>query len=170
MARDKSDKRDENIFEILDGMMFQLSRTKKMFMVMILTTLIIPPVALLVMAATFDQPFDERVEMRLKERLKNGDITEQELDAIKEKLLDKGMKKKILLHPPQLLIFAISVGWLGVGIRQWIVLTKWDKKYQKFKQRQEEIDKKLSDNDDDEDEENDNDEKQNKSNSRKDKE
>ena len=170
MARDKSDKRDENIFEILDGMMFQLSRTKKMFMVMILTTLIIPPVALLVMAATFDQPFDERVEMRLKERLKNGDITEQELDAIKEKRLDKGMKKKILLHPPQLLIFAISVGWLGVGIRQWIVLTKWDKKYQKFKQRQEEIDKKLSDNDDDEDEENDNDEKQNKSNSRKDKE
>ena len=169
MARDKSDKRDENIFEILDGMMFQLSRTKKMFMVMILTTLIIPPVALLVMAATFDQPFDERVEMRLKERLKNGDITEQELDAIKEKLLDKGMKKKILLHPPQLLIFAISVGWLGVGIRQWIVLTKWDKKYQKFKQRQEEIDKKLSDNDDDEEENND-DEKQNKSNSRKDKE
>ena len=166
MVRDKSDKRDENIFEILDGMMFQLSRTKKMFMVMILTTLIIPPVALLVMAATFDQPFDERVEMHLKERLKNGDITEQELDAIKEKILDKGMKKKILLHPPQLLIFAISVGWLGVGIRQWIVLTKWDKKYQKFKQRQKEIDKKLSES---EDEENNEEENQNKSNSKKDK-
>ena len=166
MAGDKSGKRDENIFEILDGMMFQLSRTKKMFMVMILTTLIIPPVALLVMAATFDQPFDERVEMRLKERLKNGDITEQELNAIKEKILDKGMKKKILLHPPQLLIFAISVGWLGVGIRQWIVLTKWDKKYQKFKQRQEEIDKKLSESE----EENDKDEEsQNNSNSKKDK-
>lgn len=166
MAGDKSDKRDENIFEILDGMMFQLSRTKKMFMVMILTTLIIPPVALLVMAATFDQPFDERVEMRLKERLKNGDITEQELNAIKEKILDKGMKKKILLHPPQLLIFAISVGWLGVGIRQWIVLTKWDKKYQKFKHRQEEIDKKLSENEEENDK---NEENQNNSNSRKDK-
>ena len=121
-----------------------------MFMVMILTTLIIPPVALLVMAATFDQPFDERVEMRLKERLKNGDITEQELNVIKEKILDKGIKKKILLHPPQLLIFAIALGWLGVGIRQWIVLTKWDKKYQKFKQRQEEIDRKLSENEEDE--------------------
>ena len=166
MARDKSDKRDENIFEILDGMMFQLSRTKKMFMVMILTTLIIPPVALLVMAATFDQPFDERVEMRLEERLKNGDITEQELNAIKEKILDKGMKKKILLHPPQILIFAISVGWLGVGIRQWIVLTKWDKKYQKFKQRQEEIDKKLSENE--EEEENDGKKNQNNSDSKKD--
>ena len=165
MAGDKSDKRDENIFEILDGMMFQLSRTKKMFMVMILTTLIIPPVALLVMAATFDQPFDERLEMRLKERLKNGDITEQELNAIKEKILDKGMKKKILLHPPQILIFAISVGWLGVGIRQWIVLTKWDKKYQKFKQRQEEIDKKLSENEEDHGEEEEN---QNNSKFRKD--
>ena len=166
MVGDKSNKRDENIFEILDGMMFQLSRTKKMFMVMILTTLIIPPVALLVMAATFDQPFDERVEMRLNERLKNGDITEQELNAIKEKILDKGMKKKILLHPPQLLIFAISVGWLGVGIRQWIVLTKWDKKYQKFKQRQEEIDKKLSENEEDNGEEEEN---QNNSKSKKDK-
>ena len=165
MVGDKSNKRDENIFEILDGMMFQLSRTKKMFMVMILTTLIIPPVALLVMAATFDQPFDERVEMRLKERLKNGDITEQELNAIKEKILDKGMKKKILLHPPQLLIFAISVGWLGVGIRQWIVLTKWDKKYQKFKQRQEEIDKKLSENEEANGEEEEN---QDNSKSRKD--
>ena len=165
MVGDKSNKRDENIFEILDGMMFQLSRTKKMFMVMILTTLIIPPVALLVMAATFDQPFDERVEMRLNERLKNGDITEQELNAIKEKILDKGMKKKILLHPPQLLIFAISVGWLGVGIRQWIVLTKWDKKYQKFKQRQEEIDKKLSENEEDSGEEEEN---QNNSKSKKD--
>ena len=165
MVGDKSDKRDENIFEILDGMMFQLSRTKKMFMVMILTTLIIPPVALLVMAATFDQPFDERVEMRLNERLKNGDITEQELNAIKEKILDKGMKKKILLHPPQLLIFAISVGWLGVGIRQWIVLTKWDKKYQKFKQRQEEIDKRLSENEEDNGEEEEN---QNNSKSKKD--
>ena len=165
MVGGKSDKRDENIFEILDGMMFQLSRTKKMFMVMILTTLIIPPVALLVMAATFDQPFDERVEMRLNERLKNGDITEQELNAIKEKILDKGMKKKILLHPPQLLIFAISVGWLGVGIRQWIVLTKWDKKYQKFKQRQEEIDKRLSENEEDNGEEEEN---QNNSKSKKD--
>ena len=165
MAGDKPNKRDENIFEILDGMMFQLSRTKKMFMVMILTTLIIPPVALLVMAATFDQPFDERVEMKLKERLKNGDITEQELNAIKEKILDKGIKKKILLHPPQILIFAISVGWLGVGIRQWIVLTKWDKKYQKFKHRQEEIDKKLSETEEDNGEEEEN---QNNSKFRKD--
>ena len=165
MVGDRSDKRDENIFEILDGMMFQLSRTKKMFMVMILTTLIIPPVALLVMAATFDQPFDERVEMRLKERLKNGDITEQELNIIKEKILDKGMKKKILLHPPQILIFAIAVGWLGVGIRQWMVLTKWDKKYQKFKQRQKEIDKKLSENEEDNGEEEEN---QNNSKSKKD--
>ena len=75
------------------------------------------------------------------------------------------MKKKILLHPPQLLIFAISVGWLGVGIRQWIVLTKWDKKYQKFKQRQEEINKKLSENEEDNGE---GEENQNNSKSKKD--
>ena len=143
-----SNKRDENIFEILDGMMFQLSRTKKMFMIMILTILIIPPAALLVMTATFDQPFHERIDMHLQDKLERGEITEEEFKHFKEKISDKGMKKKMMLHPPQLLIFAISLGWLGVGIRQWIVLTKWDKKYQRFKQRQDEIDKKLEDDDD----------------------
>ena len=145
--KDTSDKRDENIFEILDGMMFQLSRTKKMFMIMILTILIIPPVALLVMTATFDQPFHEKIDMHLQEKLERGEITEEEFKHFKEKISDKGMKKKFLLHPPQLLIFAISLGWLGVGIRQWLILTKWDKKYQRFKQRQDEIDKKLEEED-----------------------
>ena len=35
---------------------------------------------------------------------------------------------------------------LGVGIRQWIILSRWDKRYQEFKKKQEDIDKKLDDN------------------------
>ncbi|MCA9820673.1 MAG: hypothetical protein KC440_08095, partial [Nitrosarchaeum sp.] len=92
MSEDKKhpDKRDESIFEILDGIMVQLSRTKKMFMIMILTVLIIPPVALIVMAATFEHPFQERLEMRLNEQLQRGEITHDEMQKIKEKILDKG--------------------------------------------------------------------------------
>ena len=48
---DKNDKERGNVFEILDGIMLQLSRTKKMFLIMILTVLIIPPIALLVMTS-----------------------------------------------------------------------------------------------------------------------
>lgn len=135
-----------SIFEIMDGMMFQLSKTKKMFMIMILTTLIIPPIALLVMTSTFDSPFNDRFEKRLEDRLnealRSGKITLDEANKIKNRLLDQ-QRNQILLQPAQLVIFAISLVWLGIGIRQWLSISKWDKKYQKFKEKQEQVDKKL---------------------------
>lgn len=138
-----SEKR-ENIFEILDGIMFQMGSTKKIFMIMILTTLILPPMALLVMTSVFDSPFDEKLDMRLQNHLNNGDITEEEYENIKSKVVDRG-RTNLFLNPPQLIIFAVSLVWLGIGIRQWFVLSKWDKKYQRFKEKQADIDKKLSD-------------------------
>ena len=139
-------KKRDSIFEIMDGMMFQLSKTKKIFMIMILTTLIIPPIALLVMTSTFDSPFndrfDQRLEERLKEQFKRGNISQEEVDRIKNKIIDNN-RGKVLLQPPQLIIFAISLVWLGIGIKQWFSLSKWDKKYQQFKEKQQQVDKKL---------------------------
>jgi len=140
-----SSKTHENVFEILDGIMFQMSNTKKIFMIMILTTLILPPIALLVMTTVFDSPFNEKMDIRLQEYLKNGDITDEEYEKFKSKIIDKG-RTAIFLNPPQLAIFTVSLVWLGVGIRQWFVLSKWDKKYLRFKQKQADIDKELSDN------------------------
>ena len=137
------DKDHENIFELLDGMMFQLSRTKKMFMIMILTVLILPPASILVLTSVSEPPFESQFEERLQERLSSGEITQEEYDEIKEKF-GNGKPRKFL-HPPQLVILIISLVWLGIGIRQWAVLSKWDKKYQQFKAKQEEIDKKLDD-------------------------
>ena len=146
----KDNEKRENIFEILDGVMFQLSRTKKMFMIMIITTLIIPPVALLVSTSVLDSPFEDKFHDRVKERLQrhldSGEITQQEYERIKDKMMHKE-KPPVLLRPPQLIIFVISLVWLGIGIRQWIVLSKWDKRYQKFKEQQKDIDKELDDND-----------------------
>jgi len=152
MSNPKDNSSSNNIFEILDGIMFQLSRTKKMFMIMILTTLIIPPVALLVTTTLIDSPFqdrfEERFENRLEERLQHrlqmGDISPEEYQKIKNTIIERG-PRNFLLQGPQLLIFVISLGWLGVGIRQWIVLSKWDKRYLEFKKKQEDIDKKLDD-------------------------
>lgn len=138
--KDDSGDKHENIFEILDGMMFQLSRTKKMFMIMILTVLIIPPLAILVTTTVFDSPFQDRFEQRLQEKLQIGEITPEEYQKIKDKPQNPG---KLFLKPPQLVIFAISLIWLGIGIRQWIVLSRWDKRYKRFKKQQEDIDKKL---------------------------
>ena len=144
----KSNKNHDSIFEILDGMMFQLSKTKKMFMIMIITTLIIPPIALLAMTSVYDSPFNDRFEKRLEDRLneglRTGKITLDEANKIKSQFIDQ-QRGKILLQPAQLVIFAISLVWLGIGIKQWLSISKWDKKYQKFKERKEQVDKKLDD-------------------------
>ncbi len=148
-------KRDnhDSIFEIMDGMMFQLSKTKKMFMIMIITTLIIPPIALLAITTAYDSPFSDRFEKRLEDRLneqlRRGQITLDEANKIKNQFLNQ-QRGQILLQPAQLVIFAISLVWLGIGIKQWLSISKWDKKYQKFKERQEQVDKKLDDYFDDE--------------------
>lgn len=145
MAKDRKENR-ENIFEILDGIMFQLSKTKKIFLIMILTILIIPPAALLVMSSATERPFEDQLEQRLQDRLDRGGITQEEFDNIKNKFGND--KPRNSLHPPQIIIIIISLVWLGVGIRQWVVLSKWDKKYQQFKTNQKEIDKELEDDSD----------------------
>lgn len=148
-SKDNSNENHESIFEILDGIMFQLGKTKKIFMIMILITLILPPIALLVVTTISDSSFNEQLDKRLQNHLMNGDITDEEYQNIKSKIIDRG-RTNLILNPAQLIIFTISIIWLGIGIRQWIVLSKWDKKYQRFKAKQADIDKKLSDNSDEE--------------------
>jgi hypothetical protein len=147
LVKDRKENR-ENIFEILDGIMFQLSKTKKMFLIMILTVLIIPPAALLVMSSVTESPFEEQLEKRLQDRLDRGGITQDEFDNIQKKFGND--KPRSPIHPPQLIIIVISLVWLGIGIRQWMVLSKWDKKYRNFKAKQKEIDKQLEDESDEE--------------------
>lgn len=148
MSKDKDNEKHENVFEILDGIMIQLSKTKKIFMIMILTTLILPPIALLITTTIFDSPFHEKFEERLEERLQKRldakEITPDEYKDIKEKILTRE-KPNPLLRTPEFIIFIISLIWLGIGIRQWIILSKWDKKYKQFKDNQKEINKKFED-------------------------
>ena len=148
-----NNKDSENIFEILDGMMFQLSKTKKMFLIMIITTLIIPPISIIAITSAYDSPYQDRFredfETRLQSQLDEDEITEDEYNLIKEKF-SKKIKPNPLLRPHQLVIFTISIIWLGIGIRQWFVISKWDKRYKKFKKHQKEIDKKFEDDSDDE--------------------
>jgi hypothetical protein len=43
--------------------------------------------------------------------------------------------------------FLISIVWLGIGIWQWFVLSKWTKRYERYKELQKSIDEKLSNED-----------------------
>ena len=65
--------------------------------------------------------FEDQLEQRLQDRLDRGGITQEEFDNIKNKFGNDKPHKS--LHPPQIIIIVIFLVWLGVGIRQWIVLS-----------------------------------------------
>jgi hypothetical protein len=123
---DNNDKRfRENIFQIMDGIITQLNRTKKMFIIMILTIMIIPPISFIVTFALFGPPFpfhDDR--MMPSERFGQGGFGPG-------------------FHVARMVPFLISLIWLGIGIRQWLVLSKWTRKYERYKELQKRIDEKL---------------------------
>ena len=155
---DKNEKKPENIFEIMDGIMFQLNKTKKLFVIMILSVLILPPIGLLVMVNAFDPPWEREKEkterlMQDLEELLGDDFTAEEAEQLKQRIDERHQEKnqqfggkqmgKPFFKGPQIVIFVISIIWLAIGVRQWFVLSKFSKRYETFKKKQEEIDKKL---------------------------
>ncbi len=47
------------------------------------------------------------------------------------------------------IVLLVSVVWLIVGIRQWVILSRWGKRYKVFKKGRDEADKKLQEEEDD---------------------
>jgi hypothetical protein len=129
---DKDDNRSrENIFQIMDGIIVQLNKTKKMFIIMILTIMIIPPITFALTFALLGPPFPFH-ERGPPDRFGPG------------------------FNPAfgiaRIVPFLISIIWLGIGVWQWFVLSKWTKKYERYKELQKKIDEKLDDdNNNDED-------------------
>jgi hypothetical protein len=119
---DDNSKSKENVFQIMDGIIAQLNRAKKMFITMILTIMIIPPIAFAVTFALLGPPFH--------------------FDAG-----GRGPPEKFG-PPPQIAVarivpILVSLVWLGIGIRQWFVLSRWSKKYERYKELQKRVDEKL---------------------------
>jgi hypothetical protein len=114
----------ENVFEIMDNIIDQLNKTKKLFIIMILTIMIIPPIAFAVTFAFLGPPFH----------------------------FEGGRGAHDRIGPPvfgtttdiaRLVPIVIVLVWLGIGIRQWFILSKWSKKYERYKELQKRIDEKL---------------------------
>jgi hypothetical protein len=112
----------ESIFQIMDGIIIQLNKTKKMFIIMILTIMIIPPITFAVTFVLLGPPFPFH-ERGPPDRFGPG------------------------FNPAfgiaRIVPFLISIIWLGIGVWQWFVLSKWSKKYERYKILQKKIDEKL---------------------------
>jgi hypothetical protein len=124
-------KSKDNIFQIMDGIITQLNRTKKMFIIMILTLMIIPPVAFAVTFTLLGPPF----------HFDTGG--------------SRGGSHDGFDLPPQIAVarivpILVSLVWLGIGVRQWFVLSKWSKKYERYRELQKRVDEKLDYESDDE--------------------
>jgi hypothetical protein len=128
-SNDNENRTDVNLFRIIDGIIYQLNKTKKMFIVMILTVMILPPVTLLISSLIFAPPYDD--------------------DGTVQKPLQPREGKQLKFFNLRIIPLIISAVWLAIGIRQWFVLSEWTKKYERYKKLQDEVDKKLDDNNND---------------------
>lgn len=111
----------------MDGIIAQLNKTKKMFIIMILTIMIIPPISFAVTFALVGLPFP----------FHDRGIASNNF----------GPNFNPVFGIARMIPFLISIVWLGVGIWQWFVLSKWTKRYERYKELKESIDEKLSNED-----------------------
>ena len=120
---EKKKNHDENLFQIMDGIIAQLNRTKKMFIIMILTLMILPPISFVITFALFGPP------------MFFGD------GGIHHEGFGPGFGREFAMA--RIIPILIFLTWLGIGIRQWFVLSKWTKKYERYKELQKKVDEKL---------------------------
>src|SRR5918911_3868031 len=119
----KKEDRDENLFEIMDGIISQLNKTKRMFILMIITILILPPISFVITFAIFGPPMF--------------------FDNINGGMRHEGFRFGNGFAVPRIIPILIFIVWLVIGIRQWFVLSKWTKRYERYKELQKKIDEKL---------------------------
>jgi len=175
-----SSNNDHNsIFQIMDGIMNELNKTRKIFVFMFFSMMILPVTAIIIFMYTFDEPRVDRDELQaniqefntLSQKLKNQIITfenlqpdrqEQELQSLMNsdeykqtinridelsrnelELISNEPKTNLYKKEIRLITFILSIIWIILGIRQYIILSSWGKRYKKFKKQQEEINKKF---------------------------
>ena len=176
---DSSNNNHNSIFQIMDRIMKELNHTRKIFVFMFFSMMILPVTTIIIFMFTFDDPKIDRTDLQtniqessfLSQKLKNqmnqlenlppsekekelqlllnsveykntvnriDELTQNELKLISNDPKNNLHKKEI-----RLVTFILSLIWIILGIRQYIVLSSWGKRYNKFKKQQEEINKKF---------------------------
>jgi hypothetical protein len=127
----------ENIFRITDEIVHQLNKTKKMVILMIVSIVVVLPVTHIITFALIGETvFDDGGQ--------GGPPFGNRADG--------GPPDSPAFRIVQAVVIGTVLFWLGIGIRQWFVLSKWTKKYKQYKQLQKKVDEKLMDHDRDNDE------------------
>jgi cell division protein FtsL len=120
VAEPKDEKSTQNIFQIMDQIVRQLNRTKKMFLIMIVSIIVVVPGTFIVTFALIGgSPFW------------GGQPHED------------GFSDGVAFSIARAIVIVFVLAWIVIGIRQWFVLSKWTKRYELYKELQKKIDDKL---------------------------
>lgn len=132
----KDDKPVENIFRAMDEIVYQLNMTKRLFLLMILSFVILVPATHIITTVVIGETF----------------IDNDGFDEGGGPPFDgpPGPPDNPSFRIVQAVVVATVLVWIGIGIRQWFVLSKWTKKYKQFKELQKKVDEKLGDDEDEE--------------------
>lgn len=112
------DRPAENIFRIMDEIVYQLNKTKKMFLLMIISIVVVVPGTFIVTFALAGDTF----------------WTGQP---------HGGPPDAFAFGIARAIVIAFILAWIVIGVRQWFVLSKWTQRYEQYKELQKKVDEKL---------------------------
>jgi uncharacterized membrane protein len=115
------DKPIQNIFQIMDEIIRQINKTKKTFLIMIVSIIVVVP-------ATFIVTF----------ALAGGSSFWNDGGPP-----HNGPAGSYAFGIARAIVIVFVIAWIVVGIRQWLVLSKWTQRYEIYKELQKKIDEKL---------------------------
>ena len=126
---------DENrsIFRIMDKILSEVNKTKTIFT--ILVALIIIPLGIITLTFLVFDITDSDYYL-------DDDYLEDIDGEYLDEFLIQGLYLEDILSLIVIIVIAVVI---GIAIRQLLVLNKWTKKYQTFKDDQDELDKKFDD-------------------------
>ena len=115
----KGDERQDNLFKIIDGIVCQLERTKKIFLVLLVAVAVIPPVSLVLTQVTSPP---------LPGEGHHGDGLAGTLS--------------FLLSTRNVPLWTSVVG-IGIAVWQWFSLSWWTRRYRRYKKKRDEVERNL---------------------------
>ena len=124
-SKGDDDKPVENVFRAMDEIVYQLNKTKRLFILMIVSFVVIVPATHIITFAVLGETFFDGGGPPFDRPGSPGPPDNPSFRIV------------------QAVIIGTILVWIGIGIRQWFVLSKWTKKYKQYKELQKKIDEKL---------------------------
>jgi len=124
VGQSKDNKSTQNIFQIMDEIVLQLNRTKKMFLIMIVSVIVVVPLTFIVTFALIGGA-----------SFWNGPPGGGPNDG--------GPPDESAFGIARAIVIVFLLAWIVIGTRQWFVVSKWTQRYEIYKELQKKIDEKL---------------------------